>query len=35
MNDAHAKLDGIPQKRIVNYCSDDRILAWAAGAWDR
>ena len=32
---AHAKLAGIPQKRIVNYWSDEQILNWARGAWDR
>ncbi len=32
---AHAKLAGIPQKRIINYWADDEILAWAAGSWTR
>lgn len=32
---AHAKLAGIPQKRIINYWSDDEIIEWARGSWDR
>ena len=32
---AHAKLAGIPQKRIVNYWSDEQLLNWARGAWER
>lgn len=32
---AHAKLAGIPQKRIINYWSDEDILAWAQGSWER
>lgn len=32
---AHAKLAGIPQKRIINYWRDEEILEWAQGAWDR
>lgn len=32
---AHAKLAGIPQTRIVNYWSNEEILGWARGAWDR
>jgi putative hydrolase len=32
---AHAKLAGIPESRIVNYWSNERILEWARGAWDR
>lgn len=32
---AHAKLAGIPQKRIVNYWSDAEIQEWAAGSWTR
>jgi histidinol phosphatase-like PHP family hydrolase len=32
---AHAKLAGIPQKRIINYWSDEEILEWAKGSWQR
>jgi histidinol phosphatase-like PHP family hydrolase len=32
---AHAKLAGLPQKRIVNYWSEKDFLNWARGAWDR
>jgi histidinol phosphatase-like PHP family hydrolase len=32
---AHAKLAALPQKRIINYWSDEEILDWARGAWDR
>jgi putative hydrolase len=32
---AHAKLAGIPQARIVNYWSDEEILEWAQGSWER
>ena len=32
---AHAKLAGIPPRRIVNYWNDEEILAWARGAWER
>ena len=32
---AHAKLAGIPQTRIINYWSNEQILDWARGAWDR
>jgi hypothetical protein len=32
---AHARLAGIPQDRIINYWSNERILDWARGAWDR
>jgi putative hydrolase len=32
---AHAKLAGIPEKRIINYWSDEKILEWAQGAWNR
>jgi histidinol phosphatase-like PHP family hydrolase len=32
---AHAKLAGIPPKRIINYWSDEQILEWAAGSWTR
>jgi putative hydrolase len=32
---AHAKLAGIPQKRIINYWSDEEILDWAKGSWNR
>jgi histidinol phosphatase-like PHP family hydrolase len=32
---AHATLAGIPQKRIINYWSDEEILEWARGRWDR
>ena len=32
---AHAKLAGIPQKRIVNYWPDEEILEWARGSWAR
>jgi histidinol phosphatase-like PHP family hydrolase len=32
---AHAKLAGIPQKRIINYWSDQQIFEWARGAWER
>lgn len=32
---AHAKLAGIPHKRIVNYWSDEALLDWARGAWTR
>jgi putative hydrolase len=32
---AHARLAGIPQKRIVNYWSDEEILEWARGSWGR
>jgi histidinol phosphatase-like PHP family hydrolase len=32
---AHAKLAGIPQKRIINYWSNEEILEWARGSWSR
>jgi histidinol phosphatase-like PHP family hydrolase len=32
---AHARLAGLPEDRIVNYWSVERILEWAGGAWDR
>jgi putative hydrolase len=32
---AHAKLAGIPPRRIINYWRDDEIEAWAWGAWER
>jgi histidinol phosphatase-like PHP family hydrolase len=32
---AHAKLAGVPPKKIVNYWPNDEILAWAEGAWKR
>ena len=32
---AHAKLAGIPQKRVINYWSDEEILEWARGSWER
>jgi histidinol phosphatase-like PHP family hydrolase len=32
---AHAKLAGIPERRIVNYWSEKRFLEWARGAWER
>jgi histidinol phosphatase-like PHP family hydrolase len=32
---AHARLAGIPQDRIVNYWSNERLLAWARGSWAR
>jgi putative hydrolase len=32
---AHARLAGIPAERIVNCWDPDRILAWAATAWQR
>jgi histidinol phosphatase-like PHP family hydrolase len=32
---AHAKLAGIPQRRIINYWSDEDILDWANGSWFR
>lgn len=32
---AHAKLAGIPQSRVINYWSNDEILAWAKGSWER
>jgi histidinol phosphatase-like PHP family hydrolase len=32
---AHARLAGIPQKRIVNYWNEKAFLGWAKGAWDR
>jgi histidinol phosphatase-like PHP family hydrolase len=32
---AHAKLAGIPETRIINYWSNERIAEWAAGAWGR
>ena len=32
---AHAKLAGIPQKRIINYWSNERILEWARGGGER
>jgi putative hydrolase len=32
---AHAKLAGIPERRIVNYWSNDEILSWAGDAWSR
>ena len=32
---AHARLAGVPQKRIINYWSNEQILDWAKGAWDR
>jgi histidinol phosphatase-like PHP family hydrolase len=32
---AHAKLAAIPQKRIINYWSDEEILDWARGSWKR
>jgi putative hydrolase len=32
---AHAKLAGIPRRRIINYWGDEAILEWAGGSWDR
>jgi histidinol phosphatase-like PHP family hydrolase len=32
---AHAKLAGIPQARVINYWSNDEILEWAQGSWER
>jgi len=32
---AHAKLAAIPQQRIINFWSNERILAWARGSWSR
>jgi putative hydrolase len=32
---AHARLAAIPQDRIINYWSNQRILEWAAGSWHR
>jgi putative hydrolase len=32
---AHAKLAGIPQERVINYWSDEKILDWAKGSWER
>ncbi len=32
---AHAKLAGIPPNRIINYWSDDAIIEWARGSWER
>src|SRR5688572_18707149 len=32
---AHARLAGIPEERIINYWTNDRLLQWARGAWDR
>jgi histidinol phosphatase-like PHP family hydrolase len=32
---AHARLAAIPEDRIINYWSDQKILKWARGAWDR
>jgi putative hydrolase len=32
---AHARLAGIPEKRIVNYWNEKRFLEWARGSWDR
>lgn len=32
---AHARLAGIPQERIINYWSNQKILEWAAGSWHR
>jgi len=32
---AHAKLAAIPQKRIINYWSNEEILEWADGSWRR
>jgi putative hydrolase len=32
---AHAKLAAIPQQRIINYWSDEEILDWARGSWQR
>jgi histidinol phosphatase-like PHP family hydrolase len=32
---AHAKLAGIPQKRIINYWTDEEIAEWAKGSWER
>lgn len=32
---AHARLAGIPEKRIVNYWSNEKIVEWARGAWER
>ena len=32
---AHAKLAALPQKRIINYWSDEQIIEWARGAWSR
>jgi putative hydrolase len=32
---AHAKLAGIPEKRIVNYWGEEEFLEWASGAWSR
>jgi histidinol phosphatase-like PHP family hydrolase len=32
---AHAKLAGIPQRRIINYWGNEEILEWAKGSWGR
>jgi histidinol phosphatase-like PHP family hydrolase len=32
---AHARLAGIPEKRIVNYWNEKKFLDWARGSWDR
>jgi putative hydrolase len=32
---AHARLAAIPPKRIINYWSNEEILDWAQGAWER
>jgi histidinol phosphatase-like PHP family hydrolase len=32
---AHAKLAGLPPKRIINYWTREQIGDWARGAWDR
>lgn len=32
---AHAKLAGIPEKRIINYWTNEQIREWAKGAWSR
>jgi histidinol phosphatase-like PHP family hydrolase len=32
---AHAKLAGIPPRRIINYWSDEEIEEWARGSWTR
>jgi len=32
---AHARVAAIPEDRIINYWSSERLLEWAAGAWRR
>jgi histidinol phosphatase-like PHP family hydrolase len=32
---AHAKLAGIPERRIINYWRNEEILEWARGSWER